>query len=293
MFQLHLEEPLNRKFTGESGFDAIINLRGRVFREKEGRRTQRCTIDGRTYFVKSHYGVGWFEILKNLLYGRFPVLGARVEWQAIQRLRSLGVDSLTIRGFGERGNNPAKRQSFLITDELEAMVSLEQYCIRRTLDCWTRRQRRVVIHKIARIAATLHENGMNHRDFYLAHFLFRAEELDDANPERLRLYLIDLHRVQMRRRTPRRWLVKDLGGLMFSAMDVGLTRGDCLRFLRAYCNRPLREILRREGSFWKAVVRKAVRLYQKHSTSPVAPGLQWALEYCECARTTNEPSTAA
>uniref|UniRef100_UPI003AF9562D lipopolysaccharide kinase InaA family protein n=1 Tax=Thiolapillus sp. TaxID=2017437 RepID=UPI003AF9562D len=41
-----------------------------------------------------------------------------------------------------------------------------------------------------------------------------------AAEETLHLHLIDLHRVQLRRRVPRRWRVKDVGSLYFSAMET-------------------------------------------------------------------------
>jgi len=56
---------------------------------------------------------------------RLPVLGARNEWLAIQRLQRLDIDTMTLVGYGERGSNPAQRQSFVITEALEETVSLE------------------------------------------------------------------------------------------------------------------------------------------------------------------------
>ena len=37
-------------------------------------------------FIKLHYGVGWREIFKNLLLGRWPVLGAKNEWRALAHI---------------------------------------------------------------------------------------------------------------------------------------------------------------------------------------------------------------
>jgi heptose I phosphotransferase len=82
------------------------------------------------------------------------------------------------------------------------------------------------------------------------------------------LYVIDLHRAQLRRRTPRRWIVKDLAGLYFSAMDTGLTRNDRLRFIRAYRQMPLRQILPNAGGFWQRVERTAKGLYRKYNKGP-------------------------
>src|SRR5690606_4283685 len=104
--------------------------------------------------------------------------------------------------------------------------------------------------------ARLHDGGVCHRDFYLCHFLQDAEDP-------LKLYLIDLHRALIRRRLGRRWIVKDLGGLYFSALDIGLTTRDLLRFLRVYSGKPLRAALREDGRFWEDVRLRALALKRK------------------------------
>ena len=81
--------------------------------------------------------------------------------------------------------------------------------------------------------------------------------------------LIDLHRAQIREHTPRRWRVKDLAGLYFSAMDCGLTRRDLLRFIRHYgAGRPRQASDQR---LWRQVERQATGLYRKaHGREPPA-----------------------
>jgi heptose I phosphotransferase len=76
--------------------------------------------------------------------------------------------------------------------------------------------------------------------------------------------------VQLRRHTPRRWRLKDIAGLYFSALDAGLTRHDCYRFMRLYGGTPLRAQLGRP--FWRQVSRQAVFLYRKaHGRMPRLP----------------------
>jgi heptose I phosphotransferase len=75
--------------------------------------------------------------------------------------------------------------------------------------------------------------------------------------------VIDLHRAQIRRRTPRRWLIKDLAGLYFSALDIGLTRTDRWRFITAYEQKPLRKVLQEHQRFWRRVERTALALRAK------------------------------
>src|SRR5690606_41200361 len=64
-----------------------------------------------------------WEIFKNLLQGRLPVVDASNEWRAIQRLGELGIPTLTPVAWGRRGLDPATRQSFLVTRELTGTLS--------------------------------------------------------------------------------------------------------------------------------------------------------------------------
>jgi len=120
-----------------------------------------------------------------------------------------------------------------------------------------------LIRYVAGVSRTLHRNGVNHRDFYICHFLLKT----DMMPEIL-APLIDLHRAQLRRETPRRWAVKDVAGLYFSAMRIGLTPRDRLRFIRIYSDGSLREPLRNDAGFWRAVERTAERLHDKELRKP-------------------------
>ena len=262
---------------GIDTFDYLMQLDGEMFRDIDNRRTLRFTLNNKRYFLKAHNGVGWKEIFKNLLTLRLPVLGARNEWRAIQSLTQLGVDTMTLVAWGERGLNPARKQSFVVTEALENTESLEDFCMGwETNPPATKSQlrlKRALIYKIATMARRMHASGINHRDFYLCHFLLDVSadlfketldpgmRRDDDLPEALRLSLIDLHRVQIRKRTPLRWVVKDIGGLYFSAMRIGLTRRDLYRFMQVYRDSSLRVTLHEDGKFWSRCRLRASSLY--------------------------------
>lgn len=78
-----------------------------------------------------------------------------------------------------------------------------------------------------------------------------------------KLSVIDLHRAQTRRAITPRWRNKDLAALYFSALDIGLTRRDKLRFLQGYFQKPLREILLKEATLLTLLDKKADKLYQR------------------------------
>jgi len=256
--RLMLLEPFKSLWRGADPFVEVERLDGQVYRELEGRRTLRTEVDGQGYFVKIHRGIGWAEIAKNLLTAKAPVLGAGQEWRAIQRLHEVGVPTMTAVAYGERGANPASQHSFIITEELAPTVSLEDFTANWLEQPPAPALKRALIAEVARMAGTMHRAGVNHRDFYICHFLLHTDKPVTAGD--FRLSLIDLHRAQTRSQTPRRWRDKDLAGLYFSALEIGLTRGDKLRFLRDYFQRPLREILRDESSLLAWLQRKAERL---------------------------------
>ena len=74
-----------------------------VYRNKEGRKTLRFDWQGRSWFLKIHSGIGWGEILKNLLQARLPVLGASNEYRAVLALQELGVDTMSVGAYASLG----------------------------------------------------------------------------------------------------------------------------------------------------------------------------------------------
>ncbi len=251
----------------DAQFSDLMSIDGEVYREAPGRRTVKFERKSKAYFIKTHTGVGWQEILKNLLYLRAPVVGALNEWHGVHRLTDLEIDTMTVVGYGIRGKNPAKRRSFIVTEALPTSISLEDYT-----QSWKThppknseqiRFKRKVIKKIAEITRTMHENGANHRDYYLCHFLL---DLPGGDYDKMRLFLIDLHRMQLRRKTPTRWKVKDVAGLYFSSLDIGLTQRDLYRFMVAYRGKPMKETMA-EHKFWKAVLKRGMSLYRSEQSN--------------------------
>lgn len=255
---------LQDKFTGEDAFDQVFAMDGKIYRNFKGRKTLRFEHAGKGYFLKIHPGIGWGEIIKTLLNFKSPVFGAKDEHDAILALEKLCVQTMTLAGYGVRGSNPARRQSFIITEEIEDAISLEDLVLNAADYPLAPYMKRALILKVAKIARTMHRNGVNHRDFYLCHFLLPVKWLQqdqrDCDPP---LYVIDLHRTQVRSVVPQRWVEKDLAGLHFSSMDAGLTKRDRLRFVACYHNASIRNVLKSLFGFWSRIDRKSVKLYLK------------------------------
>ena len=256
----HYERPLD--------IQNIMQTNGEVIREAPGRQTVLFAHENKNYYIKSHTGVGWREILKNLSYLKKPVIGAQNEWHGIHHLDRINIQTMTPAGYGMANRNPARRKSFIITEALEDTISLEEFCGR-----WKThppqndvevRYKRWLIDQLARTSRVMHNSGANHRDYYLIHFLLRKGYDDSVklSPEKSHLFLIDLHRMQLRKYTPYRWRVKDIAGLYFSSMDMNLSKRDLYRFISVYTGKTLRESLAEDARFWANVQKRGQRLYR-------------------------------
>lgn len=258
---VELKEPLATLWRGKDAFEEVKHLQGEVFRELETRRTLRFELAGGSYFLKWHRGTSLKEIVKNLLSLRMPVLGADREWHAIHRLHDAGVDTMHGVGFGEKGLNPLTRTSFIITEDLTPTISLEDYCADWLNNPPPVAVKRMLIKRVATMVRKMHQCGINHRDCYICHFLLHLPF--NGKEEELKISVIDLHRAQIRDRVPRRWRDKDLIGLYFSSMNIGLTQRDILRFMRVYFAKPVKEILNQEHLLISHADVKAKRIQER------------------------------
>ena len=245
-------------------FDEVMRLEGEVFREFANRRTLRTVLGERACFVKQHLGVGWGEIVRNLVTFRLPVLGAGNEWHALNLLTRIGVRVPRPMVFATRGLNAARQHSFVVMEALDGLVSLEVVTLAWLQNPPVRGTRRMLAKGLALMTRTLHEHGVNHRDYYLCHVLVDPAWLnpaDGACRTLPNLHLIDLHRAQIRSAVPERWRVKDVGGLLFSTFHAEPSRCELARFVTGYTRKSLRQSLVEDRVFWGKVLRRASQLW--------------------------------
>ncbi|MEQ9880615.1 lipopolysaccharide core heptose(I) kinase RfaP [Pectobacterium brasiliense] len=259
---IELYEPFASLWAHKDPFVEVEKLDGEVFRALESRRTLRFTVKEKSYFIKIHRGTALKEALKNLLSLRLPVLGADREWQAIHRLADLGVDTMKGIGFGQRGLNPLRRHSFIITEDLNPSMSLEDYCANWLANPPSVKEKRRLIHRVAEMVRDMHAAGINHRDCYICHFLLHLPY--QPTDTQFKISVIDLHRAQLRDRVPLRWRNKDLIGLYFSSFNIGLTKQDRLFFLKVYFDhQSLRTTLDQEQVLFSEALIKAGKIRER------------------------------
>ena len=229
--KLILKKPFDQ--WGQQAFEKVRSLQGTVARSLETRKTLRFEMEDGAYYAKYHRGGSVGELLKNLLSLRMPVFSAKNEWEAIEHLHRHGVDTMTAVAY--RGVAPLWTESFLITEELKNCISLEDVFLKGVWETLTVAERRDLVRLLAETVKRMHEAGVNHRDCYLCHFLWNREEN--------RLYIIDLHRSQIRASVPYRWLLKDIASLYFSSLSQDIPATYFMRFTKVYGQDKLKDLL--------------------------------------------------
>jgi heptose I phosphotransferase len=189
----------------------------------------------RGLYLKKHYVRTWLSRLRAALGigpGETP---ARVEADNVRCLTAEGIDVMRVVAFGEKLHADGLCESFLLTEELAGYADLHAFLLRRFPSGGPRRGTTAardldrLIRGVADVARRFHNAGYNHRDFYSCHFLVK-----ETSPGEFDIRLIDLQRVQHRRRFRRRWLVKDLAQLAWSAPRDRVTCRQRIAFMRHY-----------------------------------------------------------
>ena len=215
--------------SGLRSFDDFMRLEGMVAKSAVRERlTQRLDLEGVTVYVKKHFFPGIRGILKSFLRFRFP-LGALNEWRALLAFHAHNIPTMTPICVGRKPLFwKIEKESFLLTDDLGDTTRLNDFlkengavpCRGKVLETKKR-----ILENLADITRRMHGVGINHRDYYLYHILMDKTE---------RLYVIDLHRVNVRDKVGKRWMVKDLAALLFSSLEVPVTHGQRLAFYKRY-----------------------------------------------------------
>lgn len=252
---LFVPDEIKQTLKDDDAFTAMMHLTGKAFRDVRGRKTMQLKLLGKSYFIKQHFGVGWQEIIKNFISLKLPILGAMTEVRAIQKLNEIGITTTPLVAYGQRGSNPANIQSFVLTEDLGNIISLEDLCVDWKNNPPDEKLKRRLVIEVASVARKLHENGINHRDFYFCHLCLDADLLAK---NQIKFYLIDLHRVLIHKTISTNDNMKDIAALYFSSMGIGLTKRDLLRFKVYYHPKSVLG-----NNFWQAVENRANKLYKK------------------------------
>lgn len=176
---------------------------------------------------------------------------ARVEWDHLVSLRQFGIATAHPVALAE---DIASGRSVIFTQELPGAEPLDDM-LRRELGTGRTAFARLA-RQVGRFVSRFHASGFNHRDLYLCHIFIAPEH------EVPWLWLIDLQRVQQRRRFRRRWIVKDLAQLYYSWHRARTRATDVMRFLRAYFD--VDRLGPKQKKLVRTVLGKVRRMQRRH-----------------------------
>ncbi len=243
-------------------FDAIMQTdRGFCLRALSDRENWqlRLNVNGRrrNLFLKKHHTHSRWRRLKAWLRLPDPPSAGRQEAINLRKLEAAGIPCMELAACGQRLRPDGLLESFLLTPELEGFVQLDDFLRTRFAPLDTARSGPRdpdldrLTDRVAAVAARFHQAGFNHRDLYCCHFFVRENDSGDFE-----IRLIDLQRVQTRTKGRRRWLVKDLAQLAYSAPRDRIKCSLKMAFIRRYLG------VRKLGPEHKRLIREVLAKQQ-------------------------------
>ena len=217
------ENLLARK--GLVGLESVFAYSGGQHIEKPGlgNRERICIrlMDDKAVFRRFYlkrYRPTFPEQIRRILDRRSLLPTAWWDLACCDALERLGIGAPKPVAYGWETVGPFERRSFSITAEVPG----------KSLEKWILQADRAAVVKVAKKLGNMirkfHRAGWRHRDLYLCHLFIHENDLA----------LIDLARAFQPRLRKRRWAVKDLAALNYSAPRGCVNRRARLRFLRAY-----------------------------------------------------------
>ncbi len=187
-------------------------------------------------YLKRFRREGAFNVLGRWLIRRSRASAAVFDFAATMQLAEKGIAVARPIAFGQEQGLLGEIRSFVMIEELPRADALERLLPQgKTAQQQYQmlRDKQLLIREIAQLVRRQHQANLFHRDLYLAHIFLSKDEADNE-----RLNLIDLQRIFQPIFRRRRWQVKDLAQLNYSARQF-FSRTDGIRFLRKYfqCSR--------------------------------------------------------
>jgi heptosyltransferase-2 len=205
-----------------------------------------------TLFLKRYEKPPILVQVKNWLTHRGFKSCSFIEFEQANSLTEAGINTPKIVSFGQQWGPLFEKRSFIITEKIPNAESLERrlpsfFC--GPARCENLRLRRNFISQLASFVKKFHETGYRHRDLYFSH-IFYSDSGD--------FYLIDLARAFRPTILRRRFQVKDIAQLYYSAPAKYFSNTDRLRFYLCYVGR--NKLVNGDKNFIRKILHRANRM---------------------------------
>jgi hypothetical protein len=168
---------------------------------------------------------------------------------ASKKLSAAGINTPRAVCYGEQRGLVFEKRSFIITEQIpgESLERLLPPCFDGDTN-ENLKERRKFVGSLAEFARRVHATGYCHRDFYFAHIFHHNGEF----------YLIDLQRAFKPLLLSKRYRIKDIAQLSYSAAKKHFTRTDRMRFYLKYAGKT--RLDQKDKLFILAVLKKMLQM---------------------------------
>lgn len=208
-----------------------------------------------TVFLKRYDAPPIVDQLRNWLTARGRKSCAMHEYVSMVELAAAGIGTPRPICCGQQWGILFEKRSFIITQKIPDAEALERKlpgCFDGPANAESFRRRRDFVAQLARFIKKFHETGYRHRDLYFSHIFHGDKE---------RFFLIDLARAFRPVVLGRRFQIKDLAQVYYSAPGRHFSRTDRLRFYLAYAGRS--KLTREDKLFLREVIGKTERIARR------------------------------
>ena len=206
-----------------------------------------------TVFLKRYDKPPVLAQFRNWLAAHCRVSCAAFSFKSANELSAAGINTPKTLFYGEQWGTFFEKRSFIINEKIPNAESLE----RKLPDCFDGpttvkklKLRRNFIAQLASFIRNFHKTDYRHRDLYLAH-IFYSDSGD--------FYLIDLARAFKPIVRHRRFQIKDIAQLYYSAPARYFSKTDRLRFYFSYIGQE-DKLTSKDKTFIRRVINKARRM---------------------------------
>jgi heptose I phosphotransferase len=215
----------------------------------------RGSLQPTTVFLKRYDLPPAAHQLANWLAARGRRSCGGLEYAVTSELSAAGIGTPKPICYGEQWGLLFEQRSFIITEKIADAEALERRlppCFSEQATSENLRLRRNFIAELAGFVRKFHQTGYRHRDLYFSHVFYSGDG---------RFFLIDLARAFKPNLLARRFQIKDLAQLYYSAPGRHFSRTDRLRFYAGYAGR--RDLTAKDKILVRQVVGKAERIAQR------------------------------
>jgi heptose I phosphotransferase len=205
----------NKKYFKKFQFNDFFSIKGNLIRSSKGRETLEFKLHNKIFFIKRFTKGNFFNKWLNDLNFISGINQASNEFKAYFHLKKANINTPKLVCYGDEGklfNN----HSFVVSEKLANIQQLDDFI--KENKALSSKDQAKIFQEIVKIINNMHLNGIVHFDLYLCHFLIDINTF--KKEKKIKIFLIDYHRIKVMKKISINRLIKEHGDLLFSMMLV-------------------------------------------------------------------------